>query len=128
LTHRPGVSSLIGRMSGKTGRIFLLVLLTVWYAAVLPAHTRGVVQLPGTTDEASTGCCNHESSKKSDAPAKPATNCAVCHYMAALSAPPPLDHGIALLKPADVLRDVIVVQPTSARIILPYHGRAPPAV
>ena len=119
-------------MVGKSVRIILLSLLTAWYAAVLPGHTRGVVQLPGMACAATTSsparCCDTKhSSKKSDAPPKPASNCAVCHYMAALSAPPPLEHGIALLKPADVLRDVIVVQPTSAQIILPYHGRAPPA-
>ena len=111
-------------MSGKGSRIFLLALLAVWYGAVLPGHTRGVVQLPGSARAAEGGCCDHE---PSDAPAKPASNCAVCHYMAALSAPPPLEHGIALLKPADVLRDEIVVQPSSPQIILPYHGRAPPA-
>jgi hypothetical protein len=86
------------------------------------------VQLPGSACATPTEtCCDKKSSKKSDAPGKPASNCAVCHYMAALSAPPPLDHGVALLKPANVLRDVIVVQPTSDQIILPYHGRAPPA-
>src|SRR5688500_19086950 len=113
-------------MSSKGPRIFLLVLLAVWYGAVLPGHTRGVVQLPGTSREPSAGCCDDKQSRNPDAPAKRSTNCAVCHYMASLSTPPPLDPGIALLKPADVLRDLIVVRPTSAQIILPYHGRAPP--
>jgi|SRR5687768_1870749 len=118
-------------MSGKGSRIFLLLLLTAWYAAVLPGHTRGVVQLPGGMACASSSpekCCPSKHSKKSDAPAKPASNCAVCHYMAALSAPPPFEHGLAPLKPADVLAVAVVIQPTSAQIILPYHGRAPPAV
>ena len=129
LTARWRVSSLIDRMSGKASRIFLLALLAVWYGAVLPGHTRGVVQLPGTAcaTTPSTTCCDKKPANKSDAPAKPASNCAVCHYMATLSAPPPLEHGIALLKSADVLTDVLVIQPTSAQIILPYHGRAPPA-
>ena len=118
-------------MSGKRPRIFLLLLLTAWYAAVLPGHTRGVVQLPGTTacaaSSTATKCCPSKRSQKPEAPAKPASNCAVCHYMAALSAPPPFEHGLAPLRPADVLPELVVVQPIAAQIILPYHGRAPPA-
>jgi hypothetical protein len=117
-------------MHSRAFRIFLLALVGVWYAAVLPGHTRGVVQLPGAA--AADSCCTPGKPQRpgdnGPSPTRSPLTCAVCAYMGALSDAPPPDLGIAPLGPTDEelapsVQAVIsfVVHPT-------YLGRAPPLV
>jgi len=114
-------------MHSRAFRIFLLAVVGVWYAAVLPGHQRGVVQLPGAASDA---CCERGHGGHPDdpasAPAKSPRTCAVCFYMGALLQAAPPDLGIAPLgltdrQPDPVAPALITVHPPAT-----YLGRAPP--
>lgn len=112
-------------MHSRAFRIFLLVLVGVWYAAVLPGHQRGVVQLGGAKDDA---CCAPRPHRPGE-PVRPANapaNCAVCAYMAALQDAPPPQLGIAPLGRTDEQLAQHTPQLVSLRLIPAYLGRAPP--
>ncbi|MGB7161508.1 MAG: hypothetical protein WBD40_25840, partial [Tepidisphaeraceae bacterium] len=85
-------------MRHRVPRILLLLLVTVWYAALLPGHQRGVIQLPGANPAgAHDGCCEENKPQRpgDPVPARSPANCAVCKYMGALTIAPPPELGIA---------------------------------
>jgi hypothetical protein len=116
-------------MHSRVFRIFLLVLVSVWYGAVLPGHTRGVVQLPGV-DRAAESCCApgkaHRPGEPVNAPTKSPLTCAVCAYMGALLNAAPPELGIAPLGPTDERLAQHAPTPIRVRLVTTYLGRAPP--
>ena len=114
-------------MHSRAFRIFLLAMIAVWYAAVLPGHQRGVVQLPGASTDA---CCKGSHSDHRGDPAgapdgSPRT-CAVCFYMGALLQAAPPDLGIAPLALSDCRFDPVAPAPVTVPHLPTYLGRAPP--
>jgi hypothetical protein len=114
-------------MHSRAFRIFLLAFIAVWYAAVLPGHQRGIVQLPGASNDP---CCQGGDSNHPGDPAKaPAGSprtCAVCFYMGALLQAAPLDLGIAPLGLSDRRLDPVAPAPVTVQHLPTYLGRAPP--
>lgn len=76
----------------KFVRGILALYVLVWFNAVVPAHTRGVVTMPGDNSEqkvaAGGGCCHaDDSDSSSDKPTrKQQRNCAVCFVAATYTA------------------------------------------
>jgi len=115
-------------MRHRALRIFLLLLATVWYGAILPGHERGIVQLPGA--QTHDGCCVGDKPvgrAGEPVPVRSPSNCAVCKFMGTLSAAPPPDLGIAPLGPTEVAPALTPTTLVSLRVIPTYLGRAPPA-
>ena len=114
-------------MHSRAFRILLLLLVGVWYAAVLPGHQRGVVQLAGARAD---GCCEHPKPHRPGEPARAPNNsplnCAVCAYMGALQDAPPPELGIAPLGRTDEQLADRPPEFVSLRLIPAYLGRAPP--
>jgi hypothetical protein len=113
-------------MVARAGRIALLTYQAMWLCAIVPGHARGVVVLPGTSDNSH--CCHSSSkSKPTDADAaKRRANCAICSFAARLSQapavdlkPPPMRLLERLAPPAAHVAPSIEQFPT-------YLGRAPP--
>ena len=113
-------------MHSRAFRIFLLAIVGVWYAAVLPGHQRGVVQLPGASGDP---CCERGEAGHDD-PASPPTKsprtCAVCFYMGALLQAAPPDLGIAPLGLTDRRPDSSAPALVTVNTPATYLGRAPP--
>jgi hypothetical protein len=114
-------------MHSRAFRILLLAVVAVWYAAVLPGHQRGVVQLPGAPSDA---CCQGSRSDHpgdpAEAPAGSPRTCAVCFYMGALLQAAPPDLGIAPLGLTDRHLDPVPPAPITVPQLPTYLGRAPP--
>jgi hypothetical protein len=88
-------------MPDRTLRITVLIAAALWFAVVVPAHTRGLIRLPGAAEAGPTGggCCESPSHAASDdsqsvpersgTPTDPVRSCAICFLVAHLSSPPP---------------------------------------
>jgi hypothetical protein len=128
-------------MNSRLLRCILLGFTCLWFGMLVPMHQRGQIQLPGSEREqasdAGVGCCQKASKPschngKSSKDGKPAApnpgNCAVCHFIVGLHAPPPVTfvetrHGLVELIEAG--------QPSTfvaRHAALPYHGLDPPTV
>src|SRR4051812_44045828 len=85
------------RAMARAARLALLIFQAVWLNAIVPGHTRGVVQLPvgESSGQSQTSCCAERGragpESRSPAPARQTGNCAVCFFAANLSPPPMLD-------------------------------------
>src|SRR4051794_9360289 len=137
-------------MRSRAGRIAFLVFQAVWLNAILPGHTRGLITLPGSPvggsscHESSTamggGCCptGVPSSVPSD-PADPTdagkrppvdpgrlAHCALCHFAARLTVPPPVDLAPAPRDVIGVLADATPGRCVSLRFAPPYDACGPP--
>jgi hypothetical protein len=107
---------------------------------LVPVHQRGQIQLPGggsATADAASHCnrpdapCHRKAHDGKQQPGKPVDreNCAVCQFVIyGLHVPPPVTWYEARLGLVETL--AIERQSGLARCptILPFHGRAPPAV
>src|SRR5688572_21391981 len=107
----------------RVGRIALLVFQAVWLNAFLPGHERGVVTLGGDPSAschaprkaaASHGCCPTSKDDDSSNPSERgrAGRCAVCHFAARLTPPPPVDlvpapTGVAERRPAERVEHLV---------------------
>lgn len=118
-------------------RILVLLYVGVWFGAIVPGHTRGIVKMPGTGSNgdalasvsSNAGCCATHAPPSDDekkSPVKPA--CAVCYFAAALMIAPAPTFDFAQLGLVGSLAPPVInrigCQPTHQ----PYHGRAPPAI
>lgn len=112
-------------------RIALLVFNVVWFGAIVPGHTRGMIPVPGSTsdhcsmkaDASCAGCENGKTQKHQ----KSSDNCAVCQFFlrtlplpgfAILIAP-----GLEFLRPFD--SHVSRFNPPLA-FVATYAARGPP--
>ena len=115
-------------------RLAVIAFVAVWFGAIVPGHTRGVVKLPGASAcEASANvgrsgppCCAGGAARgKGKSPVNTGP-CAVCFFAAALIFAPPVTFyeprpGVA--RRAVLAVPVIVMPPDRAG---PFHSRAPP--
>ena len=111
----------------------------LWFGMLVPVHQRGQIQLPGAsaTAAAESHCnrpdaaCHRKAKDGQPAPVKPGSskNCAVCHFIiAGLHAPPPVTWYVERLGLVEVRAIERQAEIAHATTILPFHGRAPPAV
>jgi len=60
----------------------LLIFEAILFNVVIPGHTRGIVQLPGSPEAKACGCCaccgSRPASGKTGDPLRKANNCAIC--------------------------------------------------
>lgn len=114
-------------MRRKAFTWLLIAFTCAWFGALVPAHDRGRIQLPGPGAAASHACCVGGEHKPGDpAPAKNSGNCAVCYFIATLDLPPTFELGIeplGLLALANAPRPAV---PVAASPLLSYHSRGPP--
>jgi hypothetical protein len=110
----------------------LLIYEALFLNVFIPAHTRGIVQLPGS--HAGMACCCDTGESRGEPKKTPTDkekqnrveNCAICAFAARLTIPPTIDLTLPPL-----LRLGLIEQLSPRRIELPafplrYHGRAPP--
>lgn len=113
-------------------RIALTLFWLLWTAAVIPAHTRGIIQLPGCAEcdneknTAKTPSCCAAKKHPPATPASKAANCAICELLAKIADAGSLD--IRLL-PLGLTQDPApeFLSPQSYRPPPPLRqSRAPP--
>jgi hypothetical protein len=113
----------------------------LWFGMFVPVHQRGQIQLPGNNaTAAAVNHCNNPNApchrKMADArqqkqqPGKPTNreNCAVCHFILGLHAPPPVTWYVERLGLIESLPAERQAAVPHCAVILPFHGRAPPMV
>jgi hypothetical protein len=126
-------------MHSRLLRCILLGFTCLWFGMLVPMHQRGQIQLPGSEREqasAAGGCCQKAAkpschagkSPKGGKPAPNPGNCAVCHFIIGLHAPPPVTfvetrHGLLELARAEEPATIV-----ARHAALPFHGLDPPAV
>jgi hypothetical protein len=120
-------------------RSIVAILLLAYQAAFLnvfvPVHTRGMITLDTRAAAATAtlaprhGCCPPRSNDRNPAVPTPAdrAGCAICHLATHYTPPPAADLRPAPLGLTDVLPPPASQSATRPALILPYHGRAPPA-
>jgi hypothetical protein len=124
------------------GTILLLVFEAFFLNVVVPAHTRGVVTLPGTGPDgagapyARARCCtshrspagNGDRDGRDNAPTpERQSRCAVCFFAASLSTPPAFEDLLEPHGPCDVAAVPALRGLVARHVLLPYDGRGPPA-
>ncbi|MDB5171258.1 MAG: hypothetical protein JWN51_31 [Phycisphaerales bacterium] len=138
--HRP--RSILPPLRSRALRLAILAFQALWLNIIVPGHTRGAVQLPGSdcaacgvTPDTPQGrsCCHAKQGAAPNtkpvpapAPVDPASHCAICHFAALLSPAIAVDCTHPPLS-------FVAVTPTQpaydagGRDSLPtYLGRAPP--
>jgi hypothetical protein len=132
-------------MSSRRLRWLVLCFTFVWFGMLVPVHQRGAITLPGTAalpagdgaghcsrmSDPSSAChkrLQDQQKDRSDGKRTPARTggCAVCHFIVALHAPPPVvsvEARLGLLEslPAEE-RSVAPLRHAA----LPFHGLDPP--
>ena len=125
-------------MSSRRLRWIVLGFAFLWFGMLVPVHQRGQMKLPGSvraaepasncsraSDPASACHKQKQGTGKDDAPGR-AGDCAVCHFIAGLQAPPPTvvyETRLGLLEVLPV--DLPFVLPLR-HPALPFHGLDPP--
>src|SRR5687768_8164951 len=119
-------------MRGSVARITLLVFQVVWLNAILPGHTRGIIQMSCDTPQGGQRCvmsggstCPKKSPQEKPAPPS-SSNCAVCQYAARMTPPPVIDYRPAPLELTELIREISGLGVESADLTRTYYGRAPP--
>jgi hypothetical protein len=112
----------------------------LWFGMLVPVHQRGQIQLPGSDNGASTvgishcnrpdAPCHRKAAAGKPQPNAPVNreNCAVCHFILGLHAPPPVTWYVERLGLVEVLAAQRHAAVPHCAAILPFHGRAPPVV
>ncbi|QNN22893.1 hypothetical protein HED60_11645 [Planctomycetales bacterium ZRK34] len=113
-------------MTQRNLQIFILAWAVAWFVAIVPAHQRGAVVVPGAEPAAAScdSCC--ESGGKSR-PDDPVQRCAVCHIVAKLDVPPAVELFTPRLGVVEYLRIVLCCDVEAPESMLTIQGRAPPA-
>ena len=123
-------------MSPRPARWFVLCFAALWFGVLVPVHNRGQIAVPGSgrpCHSTAAASCHHRGPGQTPGPApdptpKRGSACAVCFFIAGLDTPPPVttvEHLFGLAADGPVAEPAF---PTTARIVLPFHSRAPPAV
>ncbi|HEV7302136.1 MAG TPA: hypothetical protein VGN72_22555 [Tepidisphaeraceae bacterium] len=122
-------------MRSRGLRIFILLYVSVWFGAIVPGHTRGIVKMPGSGGgggdapgrvSSDAGCCatHAPADDQKQSPVKPA--CAVCYFAAALMVAPPATFDFAQLGLVGSLAPPVIDRIVCPPAHQPYSGRAPP--
>jgi hypothetical protein len=124
-------------MDSRFTRWLVLGFACLWFGMLVPIHQRGQIQLPGASAEMSRAkhcnkpnghCKKSEQPDKQEGEGKDRDNCAVCHFIAGLHAPPPVtvvETRLGLVR--DVPLDHAFVAPLR-HAALPFHGLDPPII
>lgn len=120
-------------MFSRGFRIFVLLFVVAWFGAIVPGHTRGVVQLPGARscetsvagDTSESTCCSTKPSKEKSAPK--AGSCAICYFATTLMVAPPVTFEWAMLGLVGTLAPPAHERADVRALSLPCQSRAPPA-
>ena len=125
-------------MTSRLTRFLVLGFACLWFGMLVPIHQRGQIQLPGGKSEAAPArhckSADGHCAKKTQQPDQQKDtddnrdNCAVCHFVAGLHAPPPVtvvETRLGLVRDLPVDHD-FAAPPRHAA--LPFHGLDPPAV
>ena len=123
-------------MQSRALRIAVLAWVGLWFGLIVPWHTRGAVQLPGNNaaGPAFTTCCapsKPANSNSKDAPLNqggPASNCAVCHFIATLDVAAPTIFYEPFLGTAAIAATVRPIAPCTPVLTRVPPERGPPAV
>lgn len=117
-------------------RLTVLVWFSGWLLLVMPGHTRGIVELPGSVSDQADSCCEPTPSCCDTAtadcdppkPTDPAKHCAICYLKSHLTDPPPLVLYTPYLGELDELTYLLQTS-LSGDLAAPdlVRGRAPPA-
>jgi hypothetical protein len=116
-------------------RLAMLLFQAIWLNAIVPGHQRGLVGVPGERCAAGHtnpgDCCAEMAASSGRRPASPASgdpasHCAICHFAAALLAPPPINLAPPPLEFLEILRLPSPAQIEVHSFPMPYDGRAPP--
>jgi hypothetical protein len=120
-------------MHSRWFRILLLAFTTLWFGAVLPGHTRGMITVPGSTnstgDDTAMGssCCPSPNKDKSKHKQTDGSCCAICFFVAGLLHYSPVTFDFAPRGQIEVL-SIPLAHPAAAILpFQPYQSRAPPA-
>lgn len=114
-------------MRGRAFRVFLLALIAVWFGVVVPLHPRGAIKLGGECGPSAKACCHADKSSGRDSKPKPAdSQCAICHFLAALDLPSSIGMDVP---PLGLIEQVKPPAPQAAPVIAylsPASERGPP--
>jgi hypothetical protein len=115
----------------RPARFALLLFQAIWFNVIVPGHTRGIVQLPGSTSVQSCPSCCCETSpgtnnSKSTPPANRTGNCAICFFAAHLTIPPTIDLSLPRLNFLHRLNAEIAEKSIPFTILLTFDSRGPP--
>jgi hypothetical protein len=134
-------------MDRRITRIFVLGFACLWFGMLVPIHQRGQIQLPGPGFARADGATDTKAhcpggpnapchakqkarpgSAPGDGPAEDAAGggCAVCHFIAGLDLPAPIDLGIAPLGFLHALPSEVAPAAPARHGALPFHGLDPP--
>jgi hypothetical protein len=126
--QRRALAIIVSLVRCRAFRIFLLALITVWFGVVVPLHPRGAIRLGGSACAGSSGggsCCHKN--RPTDSPSKPdPSECAICHFLAALDLPPAFGLDVPKLGLVDDLKLSTPIAPAKVAYLLPVSERGPP--
>ena len=106
--------------------IALLLFEALFLNVVIPGHTRGMIQLPGSAPLPACCAAKHSDSKQTPAENDRTSHCALCAFAARITIPPTIDFAppptglLAVLPPPTAQGVEVVAFP------FPFFGRAPP--
>ena len=123
-------------MHSRLFRIFLLAFTTLWFGAVLPGHTRGIITVPGSANssagddaEMRASCCPSPGKEGNEKGKHKQTNgscCAICFFIAGLLHFTPVTFDCIPRGQIEIL-SIPLARPVAAILpYQPYHSRAPP--
>ena len=111
----------------------VLCFATLWFSVLVPVHNRGEIRLPGAAPapEAVSSHCHRGATDDEQAPCHDRAResggaCAVCYFLAALDAPPPVTLVEARLGFVGLIDAPRPDTPVVAGVSLPFHSRGPP--
>lgn len=131
-------------MDRRPLRLLVLGFSCLWFGALMPVHQRGQIRLPGPVvsidadgSQLPKARCHrggpdakcHGRQERQPDPGKESPgpgNCAVCHFIAGLDAPPPVVVGIMPMRLLRVLPPEQAPAAPPRHAALPFHGLDPP--
>lgn len=136
--HRPDF--ILPTLRSRPLRLVILAFQALWLNAIVPGHTRGVVQVAGSECQAcgqapdrpvARPCCHPGAAAARDArrvplPADPASHCAICHFAAMLSPAIAVDFTHPPLAAVAWVQALPARAAVRAQVFPTYLGRAPP--
>ena len=118
-------------------RILVLGFTCLWFGMLVPVHQRGQIRLPGSPSIANAVAaaqCNRTDAEAPCRKNRPVSekgdsgqgDCAVCHFIAGLQAPPPVMVAPAPLGLLCTLPPEAATATPPRHPALPFHGLDPP--
>jgi len=122
----------VGVVRRRPLHLAVLIFQALWLNVIVPGHTRGIVQLPGSNHCSTVNscplCANEHPAGSKDAPANRSSNCAICFFAAHLNVPPTIDLSLTRLDFLHRLSAIIAEDRIARIVISPFDCRGPPAI